>query len=160
GLGFTPFYAAGICLLANTAPVAFGSIGIPVVTLQGITGLPLNELSKWVGRICAPVSLCVPAYLIMVMGGWKAVKGVLPAVLLCGIAFGGSQFYVSNYMGPQLVDIVSSLAAIGSLILLFLVWKPKDKFQLEGESGTTRVTVVKRPAREVALAWAPYGLLV
>ncbi len=160
GLGFTPFYAAGICLLANTAPVAFGSIGIPVITLQGITGLPLNELSKWVGRICAPLSLCVPTYLIMVMGGWKAVKGVLPAVLLCGIAFGGSQFYVSNYMGPQLVDIVSSLAAIGSLILLFLVWKPKDKFQLEGESGTTHVTVVKRPAKEIALAWAPYGLLV
>ena len=70
GLGFSPFYAAGICLLANTAPVAFGSIGIPVITLQGITQLPLMDLSKWVGRICAPVSLFVPAYLVFVLGGW------------------------------------------------------------------------------------------
>lgn len=159
GLGFSPFYAAGICLLANTAPVAFGSIGIPVITLQGITQLPLNDLSKWVGRICAPLSFCVPAYLIMVMGGWRAVKGVLPAVLLCGAAFGGSQFYVSNYLGPQLVDIVSSLSAIGSLILLFLVWKPKDTFHLEGESAV-RPALIKHPANKIALAWAPYGLLV
>ncbi len=73
GLGFTPFYAAGICLLANTAPVAFGSIGIPVVTLAGITGLNLMDLSGAVGRICAPVSLFVPSYLVMVMSGWKGV---------------------------------------------------------------------------------------
>jgi len=90
GLGFDPFYAAGICLLANTAPVAFGSIGIPVITLQGITQLPLMDLSKWVGRICAPVSLFVPAYLVFVMGGWKAIRGVLPAVFLCGAAFAGA----------------------------------------------------------------------
>lgn len=159
GLGFSPFYAAGICLLANTAPVAFGSIGIPVITLQGITQLPLQDLSTWVGRICAPVSLFVPAYLVMVMGGWRAVKGVLPAVFLCGATYAGAQFYVSNYLGPQLVDIVSSLAAIGSLVLLFFVWKPKDSFHLEGES-TNRPALVKRPAGEVLLAWSPYLLLV
>src|SRR5919106_4739403 len=84
GLGFNPFYAAGICLLANTAPVAFGSIGIPVVTLAGITGLPLADLSANVGRICAPVSLFIPAYLVLVMGGWRALYGVLPAALACG----------------------------------------------------------------------------
>jgi L-lactate permease len=72
GLGFSPYYAAGICLLANTAPVAFGSIGIPIVTLAGITSLPIERLSAGVGRICAPVSLIVPAYLIAVMGGWTA----------------------------------------------------------------------------------------
>src|SRR5579872_2405770 len=83
GLGFDPFYAAGICLLANTAPVAFGSIGIPIVTLAGVTGLPIDRLSAGVGRICAPVSLIVPAYLILVMGGWKALKGVLPAAITC-----------------------------------------------------------------------------
>ena len=87
GLGFSPFRAAGICLLANTAPVAFGSIGIPLVTLQGITKLPLAELSADVGRICAPVSLFIPAYLVLVMGGWRALSGVLPAALLCGLAF-------------------------------------------------------------------------
>ena len=79
GLGFSPFYAAGICLLANTAPVAFGSIATPIMTLAGITGLPLDRLSAGVGRICAPVSLIVPGYLVMVMGGWRALRGVLPA---------------------------------------------------------------------------------
>ena len=87
GLGFSPFFAAAICMLANTAPVAFGSIGIPVVTLAGITGLPEAELSAWVGRICAPVSMFIPAYLILVMGGFRALKGVMPAALVCGVSF-------------------------------------------------------------------------
>src|SRR6187549_1151745 len=85
GLGFSPFYAAAICLLANTAPVAFGSIGIPVVTLARITGLDPLALSAWVGRLCAPISVFIPAYLIMVMGGVKALKGVIPAAAVCGI---------------------------------------------------------------------------
>ncbi len=159
GLGFSPFYAAGICLLANTAPVAFGSIGIPVITLQGITQLPLQELSSWVGRICAPVSFFVPSYLVMVMGGPKAVIGVWPAVLGCGLAFAGAQFYVSNYLGPQLVDIVSSLAAIVTMVVLTVVWKPKDQFRLAGESGA-RMKVARHPGGEIALAWSPYILLV
>jgi L-lactate transport len=158
GLGFSPFYAAGICLLANTAPVAFGSIGIPVVTLAGITGLPLNDLSANVGRICAPVSLFVPAYLVLVMGGVRALMGVLPAALACGAAFAGMQFYVSNYLGPQLTDILSSLAAIGVLIILLKVWKPSNKFVMEGDHD--RVAVKQHPTGEVFLAWAPYGLLV
>ena len=87
GLGFNPFFAAGICLLANTAPVAFGSIGIPVITLAGITGLPLEDLSANVGRICAPVSVFVPAYLVMVMTGWRGLSGVLPAAPPAGISF-------------------------------------------------------------------------
>src|SRR3954451_11321636 len=87
GLGSPPFYAAGICLLANTAPVAFGSIGIPVITLAGITGLPLADLSANVGRICAPVSMFVPAYLVVVMTGFRGLRGVFPAAAVCGIAF-------------------------------------------------------------------------
>ncbi|MGA2119971.1 MAG: L-lactate permease, partial [Bryobacteraceae bacterium] len=87
GLGFSPFYASAICLLANTAPVAFGSVGVPIVTLAGITGLPLNHLSAGVGLICAPASLIVPAYVILVMGGWKALRGVLPAAITCGVVF-------------------------------------------------------------------------
>src|SRR5713101_8424148 len=131
GLGFSPFYAAAICLLANTAPVAFGSIAIPIVTLAGITGLPLDRLSAGVGRICAPVSLIVPGYLVMVMGGRRALRGVLPAAVLCGVAFGGTQFVVSNFIGPQLTDILSSLAAIGSLVLLFKFLKPKESFNFD-----------------------------
>src|SRR5579872_4645934 len=135
GLGFSPFYAAGICLLANTAPVAFGSIATPILTLAGITGLPLDRLSAGVGRVCAPVSLVVPAYLILVMGGWRALRGVLPAAAVCGIAFAGTQFLVSNFIGPQLTDILASLAAIGALVLLFKLWKPKDKFAFDEHSS-------------------------
>jgi L-lactate transport len=158
GLGFSPFYAAGICLVANTAPVAFGSIGIPLITLAGITGLPLLDLSADVGRICAPVSLIVPAYLILIMGGWRALKGVFPAAALCGISFAGTQFLVSSFIGPQLTDILASLASMGSLVLLLNFWKPKDKFTLEGEHRTVERRAHK--AGETFRAWSPYGLLV
>ncbi len=159
GLGFSPFYAAGICLLANTAPVAFGSIATPILTLAGITNLPLDRLSAGVGRICAPVSLIVPAYLILVMGGWRALRGVLPAALLCGVAFGGTQFFISNFVGPQLTDILSSLAAIGSLVLLFKFWQPKDKFQFD-EHSSAQVKPPAHSTRELLMAWGPYILLV
>jgi lactate permease len=158
GLGFTPFYAAGICLLANTAPVAFGSIGIPVITLATVTDLPLHSLSAGVGRICAPVSVIVPAYLIAVMGGWKAMKRVLPAVLICGVTFALTQFLVSNFVGPQLVDILGSLASIGGLVLLLWLWKPKDEFALEG--GHAPAAVKRHPAGSIVLAWTPYAILV
>lgn len=159
GLGFSPFYAAGICLLANTAPVAFGSIATPILMLAGITSLPLDRLSAGVGRICAPVSLIVPAYLVMVMGGWRALRGVLPAALLCGVAFGGKQFVVSNFIGPQLTDILSSLAAIGSLVLLFKFWKPKEDFNFD-EHSSAHVAPPRHAMGELVLAWAPYMLLV
>jgi lactate permease len=158
GLGFPPFYAAVICLLANTAPVAFGSIGTPLTTLAVITHLPLDRLSAGVGRICAPVSLIIPAYLIMVMGGWKALRGVIPAAALCGIAFAGTQFFVSNFMGPELTDILASLAAILSLVVLFHLWKPKDHFALEGEE--TMPARRNIPMAELLMAWLPYLLLV
>ena len=158
GLGFSPFYAAGICLLANTAPVAFGSIGIPVVTLAGITGLPLADLSANVGRICAPMSVFIPSYLILVMGGMRALRGVLPAAILCGVSFAGTQFYVSNFIGPQLTDILASLASIGSLVVLLHFWKPKDSFTMDGAAKTH---VLKTHETSATLAaWMPYILLV
>ena len=159
GLGFSPFYAAGICLLANTAPVAFGSIGTPILTLHTVTGLPMDRLSAAVGRICAPISLIVPAYLIAVMGGWKAMKGVFAAVAVCGVSFAATQFVVSNFVGPQLTDILSSLAAIASLVVLFLLWKPKDTFQLAGDSAAAAAPR-RHSAGELLLAWGPYALLV
>jgi L-lactate transport len=159
GLGFSPFYAAGICLLANTAPVAFGSIGTPILVLSGITGLPLDRLSAGVGRICAPVSLFIPAYLILVMGGWKALRGVLPAAALCGAAFAGTQFAVANFVGPQLTDLLSSLAAMISLVALLLFWKPKDNFHL-GEAGADDVECRTHSPAQLIAAWTPYALLV
>src|SRR5437867_7772260 len=117
GLGFSPFLAAAVCLLANTAPVAFGSIATPITTLAVTTGLPLERLSAGVGRICAPVSLFIPAYMIAVMCGWSGLRAVLPAAAVCGVAFAGTQFVISNFIGPQLTDILASMAAIGALIL-------------------------------------------
>ncbi len=158
GLGFSPFFAGGICLLANTAPVAFGSIGIPILTLQGVTGLPLGALSAGVGRICAPISIIVPSYLMLVMGGWKALRGVLPAALFCGLAFGGVQFFVSNFMGPDLVDILSSLSALGGLVIFLKVWKPKDKFHMAGDGPVAPRPVVS--GGDTLMAWSPFILLV
>src|SRR5437868_11789966 len=164
GLGFSPFYAAGICLLANTAPVAFGSIATPILTLAGITGLPIDRLSAGVGRICAPVSLIVPAYLVMVMGGWKALRGVLPAAAVCGVAFAGTQFFVSNFVGAQLTDILASLAAIVGLVVLFKVWKPHDRFssaELDAHTaGAVHVIPKRHTGGELTRAWGPYVLLV
>lgn len=163
GLGFTPFYAAAICLLANTAPVAFGSIGIPAITLAGITGLPLARLSAGIGRICAPVSLIVPAYIIVVMSGWSGLLQVFPAALVCGIAFAGMQFLISNYVGPQLTDIVASITAMVALLLLFLVWKPKKdeaSSSLEVVASPPAAAPARYSVRQVLLAWSPYLLLV
>src|SRR6187549_3174824 len=108
GLGFNPFYAAGICLLANTAPVAFGSIGTPVITLANVTGIPALPLSAMIGRLCAMLSVLIPGYLMVVMVGRKKAFQILPAILACGISFAGVQYYVSNNMGPELTDIMSS----------------------------------------------------
>ncbi len=148
GLGFTPFYAAAICLLANTAPVAFGSIAIPITTLALTTELPVDRLSAGVGRMCAPVSLFIPAYLILVMAGWKGLRAVLPAAAVCGVAFAGTQFFVSNFIGPQLTDILASMAAMGALVVLIRVWRPETAAKNS------------RPAREIFHAWLPYILLV
>ncbi|HLI82763.1 MAG TPA: L-lactate permease [Bryobacteraceae bacterium] len=153
GLGFSPFYAAAICLLANTAPVAFGSIAIPIVTLAGTTGLPLDRLSAGVGRMCTPLTVLIPAYLILVMSGWKALRSVLPAAATCGLVFAAVMYLVSNFVGPQLTDILASLAAIGALVVLLQFWKPKDVAQ----SVRRRLP---HSGGQIFLAWGPYILLV
>ncbi len=167
GLGFSPFFAAGICLLANTAPVAFGSIGIPVITLAGTTaglhGVAVGpwtaELSSWVGRLCAPVSLFIPAYLMMVMGGFKGLKAVLPAAAVCGVAFASVQFLMSNFVGPELVDIVASIVAILALIALLKVWQPAEGFHMAGEH-TAEIELKTHGVGRTVLAWSPYLFLV
>lgn len=158
GLGFSPFFAAALCLLANTAPVAFGSIGIPAITLAGITGLPLDRLSAAIGRICAPVSLFVPGYIVVVMGGWTALGRVFPAALVCGAVFAGMQFLISNFVGPQLTDIAASLVTMLALVLLFVVWKPKDADQHAAAAQPTGPAPYTRG--QIFLAWSPYLLLV
>jgi lactate permease len=153
GLGFPPFYAAAICLLANTAPVAFGSIGTPLVTLAGVTGLPLSTLSAGVGRICAPIAVFIPAYLMLVMGGRAALKAVWPGALVCGLCFAVVQFYVSNHIGPYLTDILGSLAAIAGLVVLLQFWRPADQ-------PVSAPPASSAAGGRVLLAWSPYILLV
>jgi L-lactate transport len=177
GLGFNPFYAAGICLLANTAPVAFGSIGIPVTTLANITGLPVLALSQMVGRLCAMISLFIPAYLIVVMAGARRALEVAPAIIACGVSFAAMQFTVSNYVGPELTDIASSLTCITVMVLVMKFWKPRNVMHLEGDipatapawtpqsvrlegGGNVAVAVRRHSAVEIFSAWLPYLLLV
>ena len=188
GLGFSPFYASALCLVANTAPVAFGSIGIPVVTLAGITGLPLDKLSGAVGRLCAPLSLFVPTYLVCIMVGWRGMLEVWPAVVVVGGVFASVQFLMSNFVGPQLTDIMSSLCALGALLVLLRFWRPAamwdrelekvDPKAVEPTAGMMEFPPPYNPAEhkyaplapgsvnrkhgtgELLGAWMPYGLLV
>ena len=159
GLGFNPFYAAGICLLANTAPVAFGSIGIPVTTLANVTGLDELKLSAMVGRLCAMISVVIPGYLIVVMAGWKRASEVLPAIIACGVSFAAVQLYVSNNMGPALTDILSSLACIIVMVIVLKLWKPKTIMRLEGDKPVS-VTKTRYTGGQMLMAWMPYLLLV
>jgi lactate permease len=159
GLGFNPFYAAGICLLANTAPVAFGSIGIPVTTLANLTGLPVLSLSATVGMLCAMVSVIIPGYLIVVMAGWKRAFEVLPAIVACGLSFAGMQFYVSRTRGPELTDIMSSLTCIVVMVFVLKLWSPKSIMRLEGDTAVA-TTVKRYGAGDVVMAWVPYLMLV
>jgi lactate permease len=159
GLGFDPFYAAGICLLANTAPVAFGSIGIPVVTLANVTGLPVLPLSAMVGRLSAMVSVIIPGYLIVVMAGPARALEVLPAILACGVSFAGMQLFVSNTLGPELTDILSSLTCIVVMVAVLKLWRPARIMRLEGDREATAVRKA-HPGVEIFKAWLPYLLLV
>jgi lactate permease len=159
GLGFSPFYAAGICLLANTTPVAFGSIGIPVTTLANITGLPVLSLSAMVGRLCSMMSVIIPGYLVVVMAGWRRAIEVLPAIVACGLSFAGMQLFVSNYWGPELTDIMSSLTCIAVMVLVLKFWKPKTILRLAGDKPVT-TAIRKHTASELFTAWLPYMLLV
>ena len=161
GLGFARFEAAALCLIANTSPVAFGSIGIPIVTLAATTQLGLMSLSAHAGRLCAPISLILPCYLMLTLGGPKALRGVLPAAALCGVVYAAVQFLVSNFMGPWLTDILGSMLAMIALLILLRVWQPQDsdQYRLAGENGTTSA-VAKLSAAQVMLAWLPYLLLV
>ena len=159
GLGFASFYAAGICLLANTAPVAFGSIGIPVITLANVTGLPVLSLSAMVGRLCAMVSVVIPAYLLFVMAGPARALEVLPAIVACGVSFAGMQFLVSNFIGPDLTDILSSLSCIVVMVAVLKLWRPQRIMRLEGDQPIS-ATMSRHSPGQIFEAWLPYVLLV
>ena len=159
GLGFSPFYAAFICLVANTAPVAFGSLGIPVVTLAGITGLPLDSLSSMTGRLCALIALIIPGYMVVIMSGFKRAFEVAPPVIVCAVTFAGVLFGVTNTLGPEVAVILSSIAALVAMVLVMKVWQPSRIFRLEGDVEVT-TTARTHTIGELVSAWSPYILLV
>ena len=129
GLGFTPLYAAGLSLIANTAPVAFGAIGTPILTLAAVTGIPAHTIGAMAGRQLPFVSLIVPAWLVVTMSGWRGLRGVWPAVLVCGGTFAFVQYAWSNFVGVELVDIVGGLASIAALALFSRFWQPRDVWE-------------------------------
>src|SRR5918996_5228926 len=129
GLGFTPLYAAGLALIANTSPVAFGAIGTPIITLGAVTGLDPLLLSAMAGRQLPFVSVIVPAWLVATMSGWQGLRGVWPAVLVSGGSFAIVQFLWSNYVGPELVDIMGGLTSIVCLALFCRWWKPQESWE-------------------------------
>jgi lactate permease len=126
GLGFTPLYAAGLSLIANTAPVAFGAIGTPILTLAAVTGIPATTIGAMAGRQLPFVSLVVPAWLVVTMSGWRGLRSVWPAVLVCGATFAAVQFAWSNLIGVELVDIAGGLGTIAALGAFCRVWQPRD----------------------------------
>ncbi len=159
GLGFPPFYAAFICLVANTAPVAFGSLGIPVVTLANVTGLPEAALSSMTGRLCGLIAIVIPAYMVVIMSGARRAAEVLPPIAACSIAFAGVLILVTNTIGPEVAVILASIAALVAMVLVMKVWKPAEVFRLEGDVEAPREHR-KHTTGELVSAWIPYILLV
>jgi lactate permease len=158
GAGFRPLYAAGLALIANTAPVAFGALGTPIVTLAKVTELPEMQLSMMAGRQLPFFSLIVPAWLVWTMAGFRATVQVWPALLVCGGSFALVQFLVSNYHGPWLVDVAGGVIALGALTLLLRVWRPREVWRFPGE-GPQQSDVHRLAPRQVVSAWVPWVLL-
>lgn len=144
GLGFSPLSASGLSLIANTAPVAFGALGAPLIGLQGVTGLDLKELSAMVGRQLPFFSLLVPFWLIWAFAGFRGMLEIWPAILVAGVFFAVPQFLVSNFHGPWLVDVVSALVSIAALALFLRVWQPKRIWREVGNKS------ISEPANERA----------
>jgi lactate permease len=180
-VGFKPMKAASVALVANTAPVAFGAIAIPIVTLSGLTGIPKTDLGEMVGRQTPLLALFVPLVLVGMVDGWRGVRAVWPAALTGGFVFGLMQFLCSNYVSVELTDIVASLVSAGSLVLLLRVWQPSDPLTEEpGGSSSARPAIagaatadawheaaVRRrddtthdTRRDVWIAYMPYILVI
>ena len=159
GLGFKPLQASGLSLIANTAPVAYGAIGTPLIALQGVTGLDLLQLSAQAGRILPFFSVLVPFWLVWAFAGFAGMIEVWPAVLVAGVFFAIPQFLMSNFHGPWLVDVVAAVVSMAALIGFLLKWRPKHiwGFEHEGERAARGTHGHSRAL--VARAWVPWLVL-
>ena len=160
GLGFSPLAASGLSLIANTAPVAYGALGTPIIALQAVTDLDLLELSAMVGRQLPFFSILVPFWLVWAFAGLRGMAGVWPAILVAGVAFAVPQYLTSNFHGPWLVDVVSSVVSMGALAAFLKLWSPASVWQLPGEDGAAATAAVATASRrEVIRAWVPWIIL-
>ncbi|WP_045523308.1 L-lactate permease [Neobacillus niacini] len=167
GLGFNPLYAAGLCLIANTAPVAFGAIGIPITAMEGPTGIPAMEISKMVGRQLPFLSVFIPFYLIVMMAGFKKAWEVIPAIMVSGASFAVTQYLSSNFIGPELPDILSALVSLFALAIFLKFWKPKTIYRFSSEQEIAATVAINVPKKkeitytggQVFKAWSPFLVL-
>src|SRR2546426_2533847 len=183
GLGFTPLAASGLSLIANTAPVAFGALGTPIIGLQTVTGLDLRQLSAMVGRQLPFFSLIVPFWLIWAFAGFRGMLEIWPAILIAGVCFAVPQFLISNFHGPWLVDVVAAIISLASLAIFMRFWHPKRIWRFPGEEPATDVpslgnqnddevpangplkprpsvqSEIRNPKSEILQAWLPWIIL-
>ena len=159
GLGFNPLYAAGLCLIANTAPVAFGSVGTPIIMASRMSDIPELAISQMVGRTLPLLSLLIPFYLVTLMSGFKKSLEVMPAILVSGISFAFVQWFTSNYMGPMLPDILAGIASILSLLLLLKYWKPKSIWRFKEEPSLQTSVEIKYTSLQILRAWSPFIIM-
>ena len=158
GLGFNPLYAAGLCLIANTAPVAFGAMGVPIITAGKITNIDPVEIGKVVGLQLPILATIVPFWLIAMMDGIKGIRETWPALLVAGISFAVTQYFTSHLLGPELPDITSALVSLICLTVFLKFWQPKNIFRFEHVEKTA-VDAHRHTAGEVIKAWMPFVIL-
>ena len=162
GLGFSPLAASGLSLIANTAPVAYGALGTPVIALAGVTGLDLMELSAMIGRQLPFFSVLVPFWLIWAFAGWRGMMEIWPAILVTGVSFAIPQFLVSNYHGPFLVDVIAALVSMACLVGFLRVWQPARIWtspSLRGRAAETEVATAGAAAASIDTAELPRAVL-
>jgi len=166
GLGFAPLAASGLSLIANTAPVAFGALGTPIITLAKVHGYDVTLVSAMVGRQLPFFSILVPFWLIWAFAGRKGMWEIWPAILITGLSFAVPQFLVSNYIGPELVDVIAAVCSMLSLVLFLRVWKPKQLWSsvaIKGRDGEVAPPIAPPPERHaravVVRAWIPWVIL-
>ncbi|TLD84388.1 L-lactate permease [Helicobacter sp. MIT 11-5569] len=158
GLGLKPLYAAGLCLIANTAPVAFGAVGIPIIAMANLVGVEQYAVSAMVGRMLVPLSLTVPFFIVFLMDGFKGVKETFPAIFVAAVTFTTTQFISSNYLGAELPDIVSAIVSLACTTAFLKFWKPSNIFRLDDEKDFSNNTQLE--LKIVIRAWMPFILLI
>ena len=162
GLGFRPLYAAGLCLIGNTAPVAFGAMGIPVIVAGQVSGVDVMAISQMAGRQLPFMTIIVLFWLMAIMDGWRGVKETWPAVLVGGGSFALGQFLTANYIGPELPDITSAIFALVTLTTFLKFWQPKRIFRFDTEPGAAKIQTTapaKLTTGMVIKAWSPFIIL-